>query len=89
MLYKKYLQGGLTSHGPDKNELLLRRTQGSSDHAKLVVIVANYTSRSSFKNHLLHLEGEEVFRFAKWHVDYPPSVNKDSHHPNRVNLSCP
>ncbi len=88
-LYKKCLQGGLPGHGPDKNELLLRRTQGLSDHAKLVVIVANYTSRSSFTNHLLHLQGEEVFRFAKWHVDCPLSAIKDSHHPYCVNLSSP
>ncbi len=55
MLYKKYLQGGLAGQGPDKNKLLLRRTQGSSDHAKLVIIVANDTYGSSFTNCLLHL----------------------------------
>jgi hypothetical protein len=64
-LYKQYLQGGPTSHGLDKNELLLKRAQGLSDPAKLVAIMANFTSRSSFTNHLPHLEGEEVFRSAK------------------------
>jgi len=57
-LYRQYLQGGLVGHGPDKNELLLRTAQGSSDLTEFTTIVANFTSRSSFTNHLPHLEGE-------------------------------
>ncbi len=45
-LYKQYLQGGLGGHGPDRNELLLRRAQQYNDHARLLAAVANYTSRS-------------------------------------------
>jgi hypothetical protein len=59
-LYKQYLQGGPFGHGPDTNELLLRRTQGSSDPTKLITVVANYTYELSFTNHLPHLKGEEV-----------------------------
>jgi len=83
------LQGGPPSHGPNRNELLLRRAQGLSDLAKLTIVVENYMSRSSFTYHLLHLEEEEVFGFAKWHVDCPPSGDNDSHCPNCVNFSCP
>jgi hypothetical protein len=56
-LYKEYLQIGLSGHGFNRNELLLRRAQWSNDLAKLVIIVANYTSRSSFFNYAPHLEG--------------------------------
>jgi hypothetical protein len=34
MLYKQYLQGGPVGHGLIKNELLLKRAQGSSDPTK-------------------------------------------------------
>ncbi len=64
-LYRQYLRGGTYSHGPDRNELLLRRAQGSSDLAKLTVNVANYTFRFSFFNCISHLEGEEVFGSTK------------------------
>jgi hypothetical protein len=43
-LYIQYLQGGIASHGPDKNELLLKRAEWSSDPIKLMDIIANYTS---------------------------------------------
>jgi hypothetical protein len=59
------LQGGPPGHGLDRNELLFRRAQGLNDLAKLAIVMANYMSRSSFTNHLLHLEEEEVFGFAK------------------------
>jgi hypothetical protein len=65
MLYKQYLQGGLVGHGFDKNELLLRRVQGWSDTTKLVAVVANYRSGSSFTNCLSHLKGEKVFGSTK------------------------
>jgi len=45
-------------------------------------------SESSFTNHLLHLEVEKIFGSAEQLVDYPPSVNNDSHHPDHVNLYC-
>jgi hypothetical protein len=47
-------------HGPYRNELLLRKARGSNDLAKLVVVMANHTFRSSFTNGLPHLEGEKV-----------------------------
>jgi len=47
-LYKQFLQGGPPGHELDNNELLLRKAQGSNGPARLVAIVANYTSRSSF-----------------------------------------
>jgi hypothetical protein len=75
--------------GSRKVGLLLKRAQGSSDPTKLVVFVANFTYGSSFINRLPHLEGEEVFGSAKRFVNYPPSVNEDSHQPNRVNFSHP
>jgi hypothetical protein len=83
------MQGGLAGHGLDKNELLLRKAQGLSDLAKLVAVMANFTTRSSFTNHLPHFEGEKVFGFAKRPVDCPPSINKHSHHPNHVNFYHP
>ncbi len=60
-LYKQYLQGGPPGHGLNRNELLWRRAQRSSDPARLVTIMANYTSKSSFTNHLPHFKGKEVF----------------------------
>jgi len=83
------MQGGLAGHGLDKNELLLRKAQGLSDLAKLVAVLANFTTRSSFTNHLPHFEGEKVFGFAKQPVDCPPSRNKHSYHPNHVNFYHP
>jgi len=83
------LRGGLPGHGPNRNELLLRRAQWSSDLAKLVVDVVNYTFGSSFSYRTPHLEGEEVFRSTKQPVNCPPSANNDSHCHNRVNFSCP
>jgi hypothetical protein len=77
-LYKQYLQGGPSSHGRDRNELLLKRARGPNDLARLTATMANYTSGSSFTNFLLHLEGEKVFGSSKRPVDYPLSVNNDS-----------
>jgi hypothetical protein len=56
-LYKHYLQGGSPSHGPNRNELLLRNAQRLNDLGRLVVDVVNYTSKSSFTNHISHLKG--------------------------------
>jgi hypothetical protein len=88
-LYKQYLRGGPTSHGLDKNELLLRRAQGSNDLAKLAIVVANYTSRSSFTNRLPHLERKEVFGFAKRPIDCFLGIDEDSHHLDHLNFSHP
>jgi hypothetical protein len=52
-----------------------------------MVVVANYTFRSSFFYRTLHLEGEEVFGFAKQPIDYPPSVDNDYHHFDHVDFS--
>jgi hypothetical protein len=57
-LYKQYLQGGPIGHEPNKNELLLRRAQGSNDPTKLTTVVANFTFGSSFTNRFLDLEGK-------------------------------
>jgi hypothetical protein len=51
--------------------------------------MANYTFRSSFSYRTLHLEGEEVFGFAKKPANYPPSAENDSHHHDRVNFFHP
>ncbi len=83
------MQGGLVGHGLDRNELLWRRAQWFNDLARLTTFVANYMSRSSFSDHIPHLEGEEVFGFAKRSVDCPPSADNDFHHPNHVNFFCP
>jgi len=40
-LYKKYLRGGSSSHGLDRNEFLLKKAQWSSDPARLVATMAN------------------------------------------------
>jgi len=63
-LYRHYLQGGPPSHGPNRNELLLRNAQGSNDPGRLVVDVVNYTSKSSFTNHISHFKEYEVFMYA-------------------------
>jgi hypothetical protein len=88
-LYRQHLQGGRTGHEPNKTELLLRRAQGSSDLAKIVVIVANYTFGSSFTNRLSHLKRKKMFRFAKRPIDCPPSIDEDSHHLDHVNFFLP
>jgi hypothetical protein len=83
------LQGGQTSHELNKIELLLRKAQGSSDLAKIVVIVANYTSGSSYTNRLSHLERKKKFGFAKRPIDCPPSIDENSHHLDHVNFFLP
>ncbi len=83
------MQGGPPSHGLDRNELLLRRAQRSSDLARLVVAMANYRSKSSFTNHLPHLKGEEVFGSTKQLAICPFNANNDSHLPNLVNFLHP
>jgi len=83
------LQGGLPGHGPNRNELLLKRAQQSSDLTKLVVDAVNYMSGSFFSYRTPHLEGEEVFRFTKQLVNRLPGANNDFHCHNRVNFSCP
>jgi hypothetical protein len=88
-MYRQYLQGGPANHGLDKNELLLRRAQGSNDLAKLSVVVANYTYRLSFTNCLPHLKGKKVFGFAKRLIDCLPGVEEDSHCLDHVNFSRP
>jgi hypothetical protein len=44
---------------------------------------------SSFLNHASHLEGEEVFGFAKQLANYPFGVDHDFHHHDNVNFSRP
>jgi hypothetical protein len=56
---------GRVSYGPNTNELLLKKAQRSSDRVKLVAVMANYTSKSSFFYCVPHLEGEEVFGSTK------------------------
>jgi hypothetical protein len=51
--------------------------------------MANYTSISSFLYRTLHLEREEVFRFAKQPVNCPLGEDNDFHRPNRVNFFRP
>ncbi len=80
------MQGGPFGHGHDRNKLLLRRVQGSSDLARLAVIMANYTSKSSFTNCLLHLKGKEDFGSSKQYNDYLPCVDNDSHCFNHMNF---
>jgi len=74
-----FLQGGPFSYGPDKDELLLKRAQGSNDDVRLVIVVIDYMSRSSFTNHLPQLEGEEVFGSTKRPTNCPPGAGEDSH----------
>ncbi len=56
---------GSTSHGPNRNDLLLKKVQQFSDPNRLVAVMANYTSRFSFFNCVPHLEGKEVVGSAK------------------------
>jgi len=81
------LQGGPSSHGPDKNDFL--RAQWSNDLVKLATVVANYMSRSSFFYCIPRFEGEEVFGSTKRFANYPLSVDNDSHCPDHVNFFCP
>jgi hypothetical protein len=76
-------------HGPDRNELLLKRAYESSDHAKLATTITNYMFESSFTNHLPHLEGKEVFGSMKQLVNCPPNKNNDSHCPDCEDFSYP
>ncbi len=83
------MQGGLIGHGLDRNEFLWRRAQWFNDPARLMILMANYMSEYSFSNRTPHLEGEEVFGFAKQSVDCLLGVDNDFHHPHHVNLFCP
>ncbi len=85
-LYRQYLQGGPLGHNLDRNELFFRKACKLNDPIRLVVVVANYMSRSSFTNHLLHLKGKEVFGSTKQLVDCPFNEDNDSHYSNCVNF---
>ncbi len=75
-------------HGPNKNELLLRRAQQFNDPTKLATVVANYTFGSSFFYRISNFEGEEVFGFVKRFVDCPFGGDNDYHRFNHMNFSC-
>jgi hypothetical protein len=77
------------NHGLDRNELLLRKAQRFSDLARLAIIIANYTSKSYFSHHILHLKGEDVFRFVKRPTNCPLGVDNDFHHLDCVNCFHP
>ncbi len=59
-----------------------------SDPTRLVTVVANYTSRSSFTKCLSHFKGKEVFGSSKWLADCPFNVDNDYHRFDHVNFSC-
>ncbi len=82
------MQGGPLGHELDKNELLLKKTQGSNGPTRLVATVANYTSRSAFTKHLLHLERKKVFGSTKQPINCPFGINNDSHWFDCMNFSC-
>jgi hypothetical protein len=88
-MYRQYLQGGPSCHGPNRNEFLFKKAQHFSDFVRLVAIVANYTFGSSLFYHTPHLEGEEVFGFAKQHADCLLGVENDFHRLDCVNFSHP
>jgi hypothetical protein len=89
-LYRLYLQGGPFGHGPNGNELLLRRLpDGQVILLDLLQAMANYTFGLSFINHLPHLKGEEVFGSYKRPVNCPLGANNDSHRPDHVNFFRP
>ncbi len=85
-LFRQYLQGGPSSHGPNRNELLFRRIWRLNGLVRFATIVANYTSISSFINCLSHLKGEEVFGSFNWPNDCPLNIDNDSHRSNHVNF---
>jgi hypothetical protein len=60
-LYYVILQGGASRTDLNKNELCLHRASQFKDPIKIVVVVATYTSSSSFFARISHLDGEEVF----------------------------
>jgi hypothetical protein len=88
-VYRQYLGGGPSNHGHDRNDFLLKRAQQSSDPTKLVAVMANYMSGSSFSYRVPHLKREEVFGFAKRPIDCPPNANNDFHHLDHVNFFRP
>jgi hypothetical protein len=51
--------------------------------------MTNYTSKSSFITHLLHLKEKYVFRSSKWIVDCTLNIDNDSNHLNHVIFSRP
>ncbi len=88
-LYRQYLQGGPFGHGPDGNELLLRKARGSSDLTRLATSNGKLHIWIVFINHIPHLEWEEVFGSSQQPTDSPLGTNNDSHHPNHVNFFRP
>ncbi len=84
------MQGGPSGHGPDRNELLLKRVRRSNDFIKVVIpTMANYTSGSSFTIPLPHLKGKEVLGSSKQFANCLFGIDNDSHHLDCVNFSCP
>ncbi len=66
---------------------MLRRAQQSNHPTKIVVVVANFTSKSSFFYYTLHFKGEEVFGSTKQPANCLRGVNNEFHHPYHVNFS--
>jgi hypothetical protein len=64
-LYYAFLQGGAFRTGPDKSELRLCRVNHFGDLVQIIDAIAKYTSSFGLSTIISHLEGEEVFRYAK------------------------
>jgi hypothetical protein len=89
MVMSVWLTRGPFGHGPNKNEMLLKRAQMSHELIWLVSIVENYKDRSSFMIDILHLEGEKVFGLAKHCANCLHGENGDSHRPNNESFFHP
>ncbi len=83
------MQGGPSRKGHDKNELLLKGAHVLGDVSKFVVAIANYFYESLFTTWIPHLEGEEVFGYAKRTTNFSLRADDKLHRPNHVNFSHP
>jgi hypothetical protein len=85
--YSKYLKGGQSGKGLNKNQLQLRIVTWSCDPHKLAIVVT--TTWSGLSCRIPHLGREEVFGSCKTQLDLPPRLDNDSRRLNKVNFFVP
>jgi len=85
-LYKKYLKGGTSRQGLNRNELHLCVMSASSNPLQMAIVVTNYVLSFSFTLKMPHLESIKVFESYKWHTNLPSKLEGDCHKDDYVNF---
>ena len=92
MRFHQYLKGNQLGNGLGKEKLLLKVAQCSNQHFENLKVpndtMAKTPRIAKFCNHVLYMEGEEMFGSQKHKLDMPLGDKQKSHKPNQVNFTC-